>query len=294
MSLDVVPGELDLSVVLAARNAADDLPLMLDSLAEQRYDGSWEVLVVDNGSTDATAQVARSYAEVLPQLRVLSAPEAPNKAAALNQVLSDVRGRAIVTVDADDSLEPGYLQAMADALDRSDLVGARLEVASVNPPHLLARRRPMQVDGLGTFMRFAPVVIGAGMGVRTRALRLVGGFDPKLRRLSDMDLSFRLQQQGASLGFAPDAVVHYRYREGLRATFWQEVHYAETEALLYRKHRGAGLPRRRVRSTAAAWVRLLLAVPGARTEAGRYRLLTLAGAAAGRVRGSLRERVLYL
>lgn len=294
MPSSVVADELDLSVLLAARDAAGELPLMLGSLARQSFDGTWEVLVVDNGSTDATAEVARSYAGALPRLRVLSAPDAPNKAAALNQALPAVRGRMIVTVDADDSLEPGYLQAMADALGRSDLVGARLEVARVNPPHLLARRRPMQVDGVGTFMRFAPAVVGAAMGVRTDALREVGGFDGTLQRLSDMDVSLRLHEHGASVGFAPDAVVHYRYRDGLAATFWQEVHYAETEAVLYRKHRDAGMPRRRARSTVAAWVRLLLAVPGARTAGGRYRLATRAGAALGRVRGSLRERVLYL
>lgn len=289
-----VDRDLDVSVVLPARNAAAELPAMLGSLVRQEFSGTWEVVVVDNGSTDGTAEVAEGYARALPLLRVLSAPAAPRKAAALNHVLGDLRGRALVLVDADDVLGPGYLQAMADALSRYDLVGARLDVGLLNPPHLRARRRPMQQEGLGVFMRYAPVVIGAGMGVRTEALLRVGGFDAGLERLSDMDLSWRLQQDGATTAFVPGAVLHYRYRGGLAETFRQERHYAEGEAVLYRKHRSAGVPRRRVRTTVAAWVRLVAALPGVRSTEGRYRFVTRAGAAAGRVRGSVHERVVYL
>ena len=294
MSVGPVPADLDLSVVLPARNAAGDLPAMLGSLAEQEYDGTWEVVVVDNGSTDGTADVARTFAGALPDLRVLDAGAARGKSAALNLVLDQLRGRSLLLVDADDVLAPGYVSAMVEALERYELVGARIDVDALNPADLRARRRPMQVESLNTFMRYAPVVIGAGMGVRAESLRRIGGFDADLDRLSDMDLSFRLQQDGATAGFVPGAVVHYRYRGGLRATFLQELAYGEGEVVLYRKHRSAGLPRRRLRSTLAAWVRLLGAVPGARTSAGRYRLATAAGAVIGRARGSAAHRVLYL
>lgn len=286
--------DLDLSVVIPARDAAQELPVMLDSLAAQHYDGTWEVVVVDNGSRDATAAVAESYRGALPDLRVVAAPSVPRKAAALNTVLDQLRGQALVLVDADDVVEPGYLQAMGDALADHDLVGARLDVDALNPPHLRDRRRRMQQEGLGVLMRYAPVVIGAGMGVRADALRRVGGFDPELERLSDMDLSWRLHQGGARVGFAPTAVLRYRYRDGLVATFEQEVDYAVGEAALFRKHRAAGVPRRRLRTTLGAWVRLVLALPGLGSATGRYRVATMAGAAVGRVRGSVRHRVPYL
>ena len=285
---------LDLTVILAARDAEHEVPVMLGSLAEQSFPGTWEVIVADNGSRDGTAAAARSFSDRLPGLRVVSVPHPPRKAGALNAALQVARGRAIVTVDADDLLAPGYLEAMARALEDHDLVGGRLDVEVLNPPHVRERRRPMQQDGLETLLRFAPVVVGAAMGVRADALRAVDGFDPELRRLSDMDLSWRMHLAGARLGFAPDAVVHYRYRGGLREIFEQERAYGEGEVALYAKHRAAGVPRRRLRSTAAAWVRMLLAVPSARTPAGRARLVTQAGANLGRLRGSLRHRVFYV
>jgi glycosyltransferase involved in cell wall biosynthesis len=286
--------DLDLTVLLAVRDGAQEVPDLLESLADQDFAGTWEVVVADNGSRDGTADVVRRWADRLPGFRLLSVPPPARKAGALNVALRQVRGRSVITVDADDVLDRGYLSAMAVALERFDVVGGFLDVAALNPPHLQRRRRAMQQQRLDTFMSFRPVVVGAAFGVRTEVLRSVGGFDPDLRRLSDMDVSFRLALAGATMGFAPDAVVHYRYRDGLRAIYRQEKAYGEGEVTLYVKHRADGLRRRRARRMLADWARILLALRGGGTLSGRAEFVTRLGAAVGRARGSLRHRVLYL
>ena len=61
----------ELSVIIPARNEESLLPQQLDALAAQRADVAWELIVVDNGSTDGTAAVAANYAERIPGLKVV-------------------------------------------------------------------------------------------------------------------------------------------------------------------------------------------------------------------------------
>jgi glycosyltransferase involved in cell wall biosynthesis len=74
-----MPADLDgcpeVSVVIAALNAAATLPLQLAALAAQDYSGSWEVVVADNGSTDATVAIAREFASSLPHLVLVDASD---------------------------------------------------------------------------------------------------------------------------------------------------------------------------------------------------------------------------
>ena len=100
---------VELSVIIAARNAADVLPAMLKTLAAQTWTGAWEVIVADNGSVDDTAAVAETFSSVLPRLRVIDAGQAPGQAHARNVGVTVAEGTSIAFVDADDEVEPGYV-----------------------------------------------------------------------------------------------------------------------------------------------------------------------------------------
>lgn len=69
-----------LSVVVTCRNSATTIRATLESIVEQRYDGWWEVVVVDNGSTDATVAIAQQFAGRLPNFRVLNVPKPGHQA----------------------------------------------------------------------------------------------------------------------------------------------------------------------------------------------------------------------
>ena len=106
-------GSCELSVVIPARNAADTIGVQLESLARQRFDRPWEVVVVDNGSTDDTRAVAQSFADRLPSLRIVDASERQSIGYARNRGVEAARGRLIAYCDADDAVSEGWLEAIA-------------------------------------------------------------------------------------------------------------------------------------------------------------------------------------
>jgi len=288
-----VPRRARLSVVIPTFNRADQLAQQLTALAAQEYPAWWEVVVVDNRSTDHTAQVIERFQDRLP-LRCVPAAEQQGRPYAVNVGVAEARGEAVVTLDNDDIVAEGYLDAMGQALAEHAFVGARLDASRLNPPWLRARRAPIQSRGLMTMMRHHPFVVGAGFGVRREAFLEVGGCDERLECLEDLDLSWRLQYAGYSPTFVPDAVVHYRYRADLGGIWRQERSYGRWEAAVYAKHRPLGLPQRRARTVLAGWARVVSALPDAGSAAGRARLVTAVGAAVGRAEGSVRSRVLFL
>ncbi|GLY16219.1 glycosyltransferase family 2 protein [Kineosporia rhizophila] len=283
-----------LSVVICCRNSASTLADTLESVAAQKYEGWWEVVVVDNGSTDTTVEVAQRFADRLPNFRVLRVPEPGYQATALNHGIARTTGEVFVFVDSDDLLAEGYLDRMARALATAPYVGGELDVELLNPPAVRARRDLLQSKQIDEYCNYGPAVVGASMGARREAIERVNGFDESLPTQHDLDISWRLDRAGVKASFVPGAVLHYRYRVGPREIYQQERGYGVGEVVLYRKFRNAGMRRRGPRQMLGSWVRVLMALPGAFRPEGRARLATVAGIAVGRLEGSLRHRVLYL
>ena len=179
---------VELSVIIAARNAADVLPAMLTTLAAQTWTGAWEVIVADNGSVDDTAAVAETFSSVLPRLRVIDAGQAPGQAHARNVGVTVAEGTSIAFVDADDEVEPGYVATMAEALRRERFVAARLDCDALNAGWVRhSRPAPAPADGLGAPFGWLPVAPGCSLGVRRDLFVDAGGFDIELPPAEDID-----------------------------------------------------------------------------------------------------------
>ena len=219
------------SVVICCRNSASTLADTLDAVARQEYGGWWEVVVVDNGSTDDTAAVARRFESRVPDLRVVPVPNPGHQARALNVGIRESKSDILVLLDSDDEVGPDYLLHMAKALERHDFVGAAMDVTRLNAPELLGRRDQLQVDGIDSFCGYLPAVVGAAMGVRREPIERIGGFDENLPTQHDLDISWRLAAAGVEPAFVPDATLHYRYRPSARATFLQEFGYGDGEVV---------------------------------------------------------------
>ncbi len=230
---------MDLSVVIAAFDAARTLDQQLAALSRQRVDATWEVLIADNGSTDGTRELAAAWADRLPRLRVIDASARRGAGAARNIGVEAATGRDVVFCDADDVVADEWLAAMHRALTRHSLVAGRFDGTLLNTDRVRRSRTLPQQDGLQHTDPFpAWAHAGAGnLGMRRELFRAVGGFDPDALFLEDTDLCWRLRLAGVPVAWVPDALVHVRLRGTLRSAFGQGYHYGSGEHWLARRYR---------------------------------------------------------
>jgi glycosyltransferase involved in cell wall biosynthesis len=279
------------SVVIPTHNGAATLGDQLSALATQKVDRPFEVLVVNNQSTDATEEIARAAMDRLP-LRVVRAFAGAGVSYARNAGTAEASGDRVLYCDADDVVRPGWVQAMTEALDSYDIVGGVNDVTRINSTTVQALSWHPAMDALPTAMKYLPYAIGSNMGVRKAVLDALGGFDETyVGGHEEVDFAWRAQEAGHSIGFVPDAIIDYRLRDTMKGVMKQRHGYGRSYAQLYSRFRHAPIPRNRFRRE----IRSLLSGLADLPQAVRQRRipLWLAGAAwtTGRWRGSLAARV---
>ena len=98
---------MKLSIIIPCLNAADTIGEQLQALSIQSWNGQWEVIISDNGSTDDTLKVVGKYRESLPELRVVDSSDKPGAAHARNIGCGAATGDAFLFCDADDAVGNG-------------------------------------------------------------------------------------------------------------------------------------------------------------------------------------------
>ncbi len=259
MTTDGPSAPVILSVVVPCRNAARSLGELLEALTLQRWGEPWEIVVADNGSTDDTAETVGAYVDRLPGLRRIDASGRRGAAHARNAGARAARGEFLVFCDADDVPAEGWIAAMAGALRRHELAASRFETERLNSRRVARARSNPQNDGVQRlwYPPYLPHAGGSGLGVRRALHEEIRGFDESLRMLEDTDYCIRAQTAGGTLGFAPDAVLHVRYRDGCGGAMRQARRWARYNELIYRRY-GRGEPpgRRPWREYLRKWKRL--------------------------------------
>jgi GT2 family glycosyltransferase len=220
------------SVVVCSYNGARTIRETLEGLARLDYP-SYEVIVVDDGSTDATAAIAREH-----DVRLLSGPNR-GLSHARNVGWRAARGEIVAYIDDDAAPDPHWLTYLAVEFLRTEHgaiggpnlpptddgdVAACVANAPGGPVHVLVS----DVE--------AEHIPGCNMAFRKRWLEAIDGFDVRFRRAGDdVDVCWRLRERGVTIGFSPAAVVWHHRRNSVAAYFRQQRGYGEAEALLERK-----------------------------------------------------------
>ncbi len=190
-----------ISVIVATRNRADYLERALDSLRRQVDAPAFEVIVVDNGSTDATADVARRAAERL-DLTYVCEPQ-PNRSAARNRGIAHAQGGTVLFVDDDVWLPPRFLDAHARAHRRG---GGRVVTGPIiNVPSYEHKPKPKPAHYSRAFF------CTCNVSLPRPALEAAGGFDERfdLYGWEDTELGLRLRAAGLIRTFVWDAYVYH-------------------------------------------------------------------------------------
>lgn len=284
------------SVIVPVHDAEATLGAQLEALAAQDFDGEWELVVADNGSTDGTVALVRKWTDRLPALRVVDARDRRGVSHARNVGAAAACGELLAICDADDVVTPGWLSALVAASADGDVLAGAFDEESLNPPDVRAWRRPRPTDEPAGSSWFRPYAVGANCAVWARVLDDIGGWDEAyVDGGNDVELSWRAQQHGYRLRFVPEAVVRYRYRSGLWS--WARQSYAggRAEPQLYADFRAAGMPPKPLWRTLRTWASLAVRTPCLVASRGRRgRWVGEAARAVGRVRGAVRSRVLFL
>jgi glycosyltransferase involved in cell wall biosynthesis len=298
-----------ISVVIPAYNAAATLAEQLQGLATQQYEGDWEVVIVDNGSTDGTAEVARRYSQRFNAFAVIDGGRQRGHSAPRNAGAAAARGEFLAFCDADDVVAPGWLLAMADAARHFDLVGGWLDVRPLNDDSTRSWHTPWPTDRLRSWL--LPYAVSANFAIWADVLRDLHGWSTNYEAGGeDVELSWRAQLAGYRLGFAPDAVVYYRYRSSLRQTARQAyaigvgcekilgdfaflrdgTHNGDENSASDQAIDGRGNTSRRALRRAAWLVTRLPYLAGSRRHRGLW--ISVAAEYLGRLSGAARYRVL--
>ncbi len=240
---------------MPARNAARWIGEQLEALSRQTFDGEWEVIVADNGSTDATRQIASSWADRLPRLQVIDASQKVGANHARNCGVAVATGRLFAFCDADDVASSTWLAHMVDAGERAPFLGGPLDLTTLNDE----RQRHWygqgdRVAGIRPFPGFFPFVTSANLGLRAELARELVPFDTRLVGAGDdVALSWSAALRGHRAVEVPDAVMHYRLRPaGVRS--WRHYYlYGQRQVTLYRYYAELGMPRRSPVLAAGSW-----------------------------------------
>jgi len=220
------------SVVICTYNGEATLGETCAAVAELDYP-DFEVLVVDDGSTDASADIAAEHG-----FRVISTTNR-GLSSARNTGLQAASGEIIAYLDDDAAPDPHWLIYLGDTFARTSFAavgGPNLPVpddgavadavaaAPGNPTHVLVSDRE------------AEHIPGCNSAFRTDALRAIGGFDPRFRIAGDdVDVCWRLQERGWPIGFCAAAMVWHHRRGTVRGYLRQQRSYGRAEAMLERK-----------------------------------------------------------
>lgn len=215
------------SVVIPCHDAADLLSLQLAALGGQEDAPDFEVVLVDNRSTDNLAEVVRRWAASVPGLRLVRADRRPGAGYARNVGIGAAAGERLLFCDADDVVARDWVRAGAAALEQVAVVSgdsvtlpfaAFACLAGVWDEHLDQRPR-------GDLERVTqpvgyPILLGGNFAARRETLLSVGGFDAAMVDANeDNDLAVRLQQSGALIHRAHSMVVAERRRGAARTAF---------------------------------------------------------------------------
>lgn len=285
---------MDLSVVIPAHDVADTLAEQLDALLAQEWDGAWEIVVVDNRSTDGTAALAREYATRDGRVRVVDAPEHAGLCYSRETGVRAAASDHVAICDGDDVVEPGWVAAMGDALREHRVVTGPLDVDRLNPPWLVETRGRLDSDGVRTWFGAFPVIAGGNLGIRRDVFDEVGWFDQAYIGAEDHEFSLRLARRAIPIHFAAGARIAYRYRSEASVLWRQGNTYGRSRPMLRRLVVEAGLPAPSRFAGWRSWLWLLRHLPGLGSTEGRARWAWVAGNRVGQLRGSVEARSVFV
>lgn len=274
-----------LSVIIPHWNGKQHLEVCLNALRRQTF-ADHEIILVDNGSTDGSADYVREY---FPEVHLLELGENRGFTGACNAGYRESRGEFVCLLNNDTEADPGWLEAIVDAFDQFPQVGA------VATKMLLFDRRDhfhsagdyYRLDGIpgnrgvwqqdvGQYDQQEPVfsACGGAAAYRRTMLQEIGFLDDAFFfSCEDVDLSWRARLAGWEVLYVPEAVVYHKLKASGGSGVTGSYHDGRNFLYIIWKNYPSGLLRTHARDIARAQWRITREALGAwRGPAARAKL----------------------
>lgn len=224
------------SVVMPVRNGAATLPAALEALLREGQGRPFELLVIDDGSRDGSAEIVKTMAS--DRVRLLHG-RGLGAAAAINQGLAEARYPYVAQVDQDVVVEPGWLDRLVNALESSGAAAA--QGCYVVAPGASLPARIMALDLTTRYARigdgWTDHVCTGNVVWRRDAILGIGGLDENLGYGYDNDLSYRLGAAGHRMLIVHEARAVHHWREGWTGYLRQQYGFGYGRLDVVARHR---------------------------------------------------------
>ncbi len=211
-----------ISIVLPSYNQKEFLAEAIESCLNQKYDYDYEIIIVDDGSTDGSFEIARKYAEENPVKIQLILQVNKGLANARNTGIMNATGNWILPLDADDKLNENCITKIEEAImkdPKADVIGLSFKTFGLGVQDVVLMSDPKLEDF------FQGNRIGYCSAIRKSALLEVGGYNPRMIwGYEDLHLSINLLARGYKVITIPDMVWEYRIKSDSMLTEARKHH----------------------------------------------------------------------
>lgn len=202
---------MDASIVICVKNGGDLLEKQLNAVANQSTNYSYEIVIVNNGSTDNTDQVLKDWEHnpnVSVPVKIYSQPNLKGIPAVRNFAVQQTTGEVIAFCDADDEVSEGWLQSFVERIKGTMvLAGGRIESYDSKGNYLssLFPRGLIRTS-------YLPHVGNGNCAINRELFFEIGGYDEALPRygFEDVDFSWRVQEAGFPIEYVDGALIRFR------------------------------------------------------------------------------------
>jgi glycosyltransferase involved in cell wall biosynthesis len=226
-----------ISIIIPTFNSAKVLQKCLESLINQTIDGeTYEVIVVDDGSTDETKEVVARY----PVKYIYQQNRGP--AAARNNGVRQAAGEIVLFTDADCEPQPNWIEEMIKPMNDDQVVGVK-GTYKTRQKELIARLVQIEYEHKYERMKkfkYIDFIDTYAAGYLKDVFLKYEGFDERYPKASveDQEFSFRLSHDGYKMVFNPDAIVYHRHSARLWDYLRKKYKIAFWKAFLLKRHPG--------------------------------------------------------
>ncbi len=232
---------MDCSVVIPAYNAEKTITGTLGSLLNQDFKGTYEVVVVNDGSGDKTENIVKEIIRKSGnKIKLINQPN-QGPAAARNNGAKAARGNIVLFTDSDCVAEKNWVKEMLKPFADEGVVGVQGRYRIYNKDSLVARFVQYEVEERYQRMEKQKLIdfIGSySAGYKRDVFLKFGGFDISFKKASgeDPEISYRMADKGLKMVFAPKAIVYHSHPDTLKKYLKMKYGRGVWGELLYKKH----------------------------------------------------------